>query len=241
MTLDPNNLVSTGTLFPTQLRAAATTIQPKTFANDSSATLLGALYPVAFNASTGFFVPWTSGTSQVSTITADGTPATAGTFIVAVNGDPTTGIAFNATAATIQTALLALPSLSAGDVTAVATTGANLGEANAVVTLTFGGSLAGEEVTITITPTLTGNDHVLAEVTAGVGSHGSAIITGFVWPDPIKLHATNEVLGNIMLGGKVHFDDIVVPAGETSATLAVACRKSLRDKGIIVQGLTSFH
>lgn len=106
--------------------------------------------------------------NEINTITADATPATAGTFTLTVSGQTTAGIAYNATAAAIETALEALSNVVPGDVTAIATTGANLGAASAVVTLTWGGAFAGTNVTITADMAgLTGNPHVFATPTQG--------------------------------------------------------------------------
>jgi len=114
---------------------------------------------------------------EVNTLSAHATaPATAGTFTVTINGQTTAGIAFDATAATVQTALEALSNVAPGDVTAVATAGANLGVAAAVVTLTWGGALASQDITISInTSGLTGNPHTLATTTAGFAATASRI------------------------------------------------------------------
>lgn len=107
-------------------------------------------------------------TNEVNTITAASTPATAGNFTLTVNGQTTANIAFNATAAAVQAALELLSSVGVGNVTCVATTGANLGVANAVVTITYGGTLGGQNLTTSATMAgLTGNPHVFAVSTEG--------------------------------------------------------------------------
>lgn len=74
------------------------------------------------------------------------------------------------------------------------------------------------------------------------GSDGTGTIKGFVWPDQVVLDGSNEVLGNVLLQGKVHYDDIPVPAGETQNDLDTALRTGgLREAGIIIQGLTQFR
>lgn len=57
-----------------------------------------------------------AGTSEVQTVTITGTP-TGGTFTLTYGGATSAPIAFNATAAQVQAALLALPTLEAGDIT----------------------------------------------------------------------------------------------------------------------------
>lgn len=219
------------------LRASATKIQAKTFAGGSGT--LGKLTPVTFNTSTNFWQVWGAGTVEISTITSNATPATAGDFTLTVDGNTTAAIAFDATAADIQAALEALPNIAPGDVTAVATTGVDLGDASAVVTLTWGGVFVGLDVALTATMGgLTGNAHVLAEATAGVvDAYGTSVIAGFLWPDEVVL-ATGEVLGQVMLAGEIHYDDIPLPSGETEADLKAALRSGPRALGIYIQGLT---
>lgn len=57
-----------------------------------------------------------AGTAEVQTVTITGTP-TGGTFTLTYGGATTAPIAYNATAPQVQAALLALPTLEAGDVT----------------------------------------------------------------------------------------------------------------------------
>jgi hypothetical protein len=78
--------------------------------------------------------------SEVQRITITGTP-TGGTFTLTFNSQTTTGIAYNATASAVQTALEALSNIDPGDVTA---TGGSL--PGSFVTLTFGGQYAGTDV-----------------------------------------------------------------------------------------------
>lgn len=73
------------------------------------------------------------------------------------------------------------------------------------------------------------------------GANGTGTIRAFVWPKPITLHATDEVLGVVLMAGDVHFKDIPV-AGGTEAELIAAIRvppagESLRALGIHIKGL----
>lgn len=237
MALNPNELFSSASVSALK-RVEAKTIQPKTFASGSGT--LAQLTPVTFNTLTGFWQVWTDATAEVTTITANATPNTGGTFTLTVNGVTTAAIAFDATAAQVQTALEALANVQSGDVTAVQTTGTDLGDANAVVTLTWGGNFTGTNPTISIDDTgLTGGsgDHALAEATAGVAAGETNKVKGFIWPDAVVLDSDEEVIGNVLLEGKVHYDDITLPAGETAANLKGALRNGPRTEGLIIQGL----
>jgi hypothetical protein len=66
---------------------------------------------------------------------------------------------------------------------------------------------------------------------------GADTIVGFVHPLPIQLHATKEVLGIVMSAGEIHYDDIVLPDGESEADLQTAIRANLRARGLYVRGL----
>ena len=95
-------------------------------------------------------VSGTEGTDEVQSLVVD---ATGGTFTLTYAGQTTAAIAFDATAAAIQAALIALSNLAAGDVVCAG------GPVNSSpVTITFGGTLAGRNVAqITTTATsLTG-------------------------------------------------------------------------------------
>ena len=63
-----------------------------------------------------------TGTAEVQTITITGTP-TGGTFTLTFDGQTTAGIAFNAAAAAVQSALEALSNLAPGDVTVTGAAG----------------------------------------------------------------------------------------------------------------------
>jgi hypothetical protein len=197
------------------------------------------LTPLQYSSSTGFHSVWSAGTDEISTITSDGTPATAGDFTLTVDGATTAAIAFDATAADVQAALEALPNVAPGDVVGVATTGVDLGDASAVVTLTWGGAFAGSDVDLSATMGgLTGNAHVLAEATPGAGS--GADIDALLWA-PDEAHAgllAGETLIQAFKSGLVHRDDVVLPAGESQSVLDAALKAmSLRQKGLTVQGL----
>lgn len=82
-----------------------------------------------------------SGNNEVQVVTLGGTAATGGTFTLTFNSETTTTIAYNASAATVQSALEGLASYSSGD---FAVTGSNGGP----WTVTFTGTLAGTNVSL---------------------------------------------------------------------------------------------
>jgi hypothetical protein len=110
-----------------------------------------------------------TGTNEVQTLSLGA--ATAGTFTITFNGQTTSAIAYNATAAVVQAALEALSNVDPGDVTVSG------GPLPAQVTLTFGGRYSATDVPqITITPTLTGGTVTVA--TSTVGAPGNKIGIG---------------------------------------------------------------
>jgi hypothetical protein len=80
------------------------------------------------------------GTSEVQTVTITGTP-TGGTFTLTFSGQTTGSIAYNAAAAAVQTALVALSNINPGDVTV----GGGPGPGTPY-TVTFGGQYASTDV-----------------------------------------------------------------------------------------------
>lgn len=111
-----------------------------------------------------------SGVNEVQRATITGTP-TGGTFTLTYAGQTTNSIAYNATAATVKTALVALSNLTADDVDVTDGPGPA-----APYTFTFGGTLAGTNVAqMTATGSFTGGTAPAITVTT---------ITGGVAPTP---------------------------------------------------------
>lgn len=189
---------------------------------------------------------WAGQTNEVNTLTADGTPASAGTFTLTVNGVTSAAIQFDATPAIVQAALEAMSNIAPGDVVASGAAG-DLGDAGYVLTLTWGGTFAGQNVTITANQAgiSAGNDFVLATSTQGGSdlSDGSDI-DGFLWC-PERPHTTStagEQIVQIFLAGSIHAADVPVPTGESQADLNEALLgSSLREKGIHIVGLAGVH
>lgn len=104
---------------------------------------------------------------EVQTLSITGGTPTTGTFKLTLNGETTEALAYNATAAEIETALLALDGIEVGDLTA---SGTDL--ATGDIAIQFAGNLAGTDVTkmvvtenesmdagvVSVTETTKGND-----------------------------------------------------------------------------------
>lgn len=239
MTLQQDELFSSVPGLGSGPRFIPGSIQPKQFAAGSGTIPKHSL--VAANSATGFWEPFDAeaGTDQINTITADGTPATAGTFFISVRGEETIPLAFDSDAAEVQAALEALQGIDVGDVVGVDSVGTDLGDAGHVVTLTFGGKLKGTVISIQIDITgLTGNDHVLATPTPGVAGVALNEAQGFAWPDDVVLNAAGEILRTVMLSGRVHRDDVALN-GQSQAAVDAAL-VALRTKGFTIEGLEAF-
>jgi hypothetical protein len=118
--------------------------------------------PTCVNGGYGAAITVTCNTpaNEVQSLATSGSP-TGGTITLTFQGQTTSAIDFDATAAEVQTALLALSNLDTGEVTAA---GGPLG--TAPVTLTFAGRYAGANVPkITVTSALTGGTNPTAEIT----------------------------------------------------------------------------
>jgi hypothetical protein len=115
-----------------------------------------------------------SGVDEVQTITITGTP-TGGTFTLTYDGQTTSAIAYNATAADVKTALAALSNVHAEDIT---TAGGGL--PGTPVTVTFGGGeFDGSNVPqMTATGSLTGGSTPAVAVTTTTGGGGAITVQG---------------------------------------------------------------
>lgn len=109
---------------------------------------------------------------EVQTITTTGSP-TGGTFTVTEEGQTTTAIAYNATAATVQTALQALSTIGAGNVTVT-------GSAGGPYTVTFTGVLAGIGVTLMTSSgaALTGGTSPATATTRATAGGSATVLLG---------------------------------------------------------------
>lgn len=69
------------------------------------------------------------------------------------------------------------------------------------------------------------------------GSNGTGTVSGFIFPDAVTLNASKEVIGQVLIQGKIHYSDIVLPENEVEANLKTALRSGPRGLGLIIQGL----
>jgi hypothetical protein len=121
-------------------------------------------------ANVGLWAPYAGAASEVQTVTITGTP-TGGTFTLTLSGETTAAIAFNATAAAVESALEALPSLSAADVAVTGGPGPDT-----AFTVTFGGAYAGANVPAMTASgaSLTGGSSPAVAVTTPTAGGGTA-------------------------------------------------------------------
>lgn len=135
--------------------------------------------PLGRITATGLLGPYAGRTNEVQTVSLGA--ATAGTVTIGFDGETTGAIAFNASTADVQAALLALSNLNQGDV--VVTGGPFPG----TVTLTFGGAYNGVNVPqVVVTPTgLTGGTVTVTTTTQGGSAvtDGRATLVGFLYTD----------------------------------------------------------
>lgn len=154
---------------------------------DTSAFTSGTHYPNGYFPSglplgkitaSGKYGPYGSKASEVQTLSLGA--ASAGTITITFDGETTAAIAYNASAATVQTALEALSNINPGDVTA---TGGPL--PGTAVTLTFGGRYLGKNVpAITVgSGSLTGGTVTINTSTGGGStvSDGTETLAGFLF------------------------------------------------------------
>lgn len=118
-------------------------------------------------------VPQTAVTNEVQTVEITGTP-TGGTFKLSFLGWETSALAHNVSAANMQTALRALPSINGANV--------SVSLSSSTYTITFSGTLAGQNVALLVLSdnSLTGGttpSATITQATAGVGYATSGIFT----------------------------------------------------------------
>lgn len=153
---------------------------------------------------TGLYGLYGGAADEVQSLVATG--ATAGTFTLSFDGETTAAIAWDATAAAVQAALLLLSNLNAGDVVA---TGGPL-PATPVV-LSFGGQYTGVNVpAITgASGSLTGGTATITTTTAGGsgGAGGLEAAAGLLYaavPYGVNNAAGDDLIGALFVGGTVY-------------------------------------
>lgn len=162
-------------------------------------------YPSTYNTITPVVAtttPGGTGVNEVQTVTIP-TTATGGTYTLTYSGQTTGAIAYNANAATVQTALLALSNLDTGDVVVSGGPGGT-----AALVITFGGTLAETNVgQITATGSLTGAA-VVAPVVQVFGVDGNSL--------PIRLKTLAAATGATLTPTVA--SDVVNDAGDYGYT-----------------------
>lgn len=69
------------------------------------------------------------------------------------------------------------------------------------------------------------------------GSNGTNTCKGFVGPDPIVLDSDEEVLGNVIMEGTIHVDDVKAATSEADGDVETMLKTQARPLGFYVQGL----
>lgn len=248
MTLADRDFYSSEVTVPARPRISVIRARTGTLAAQTGAPTLPFGTPVSWDKANSVFTVYTQPSdAAIYTITANATAASGGTFTVLIDGRAVE-FAFDVAAAAMQTALNAML-LDAGvsyTVACVATTGTDLGDNSAVITITFSENAGAPSVQID-TSDLSGNAHTLAATDAGTQLYGTNEIVGIVADvDGVATSASGEV--QFLLGYEVEFhrDDIntatirAVLGGSPSANeLDTALRSpELRKLGIRVRGLS---
>ncbi|MFJ7990340.1 hypothetical protein [Streptomyces sp. NPDC096351] len=178
--------------------------------------------PLGKITASGLYAPYAAVTNEIQTLTVTGGP-TGGTFTITFSGQTTGAIAYNASAATVQTALEALSNVNAGDIKVT-------GNAGGPWTLTYGGQYLGENVgAVTTTETFTGGtspDITIATTTGGdtaTASDGTQVFAGFLFTEVSFYPGHTKVAAPIMVHGQIDvtklpvaFDPTDVPAGSNT-------------------------
>ncbi|MFD9721126.1 hypothetical protein [Streptomyces sp. NPDC059076] len=178
--------------------------------------------PLGELTASGLYAPYSAVTNEVQTLTVTGTP-TGGTFTITWSGQTTAALPYNATAAQVQTALVALSNIAPGDVKVTGNTGGPW-------TLTWGGAQLGEDVAApTTTESFTGGtspDITIATTTAGgaaSASDGSQIFAGFLFTEISFFPTSTKAAAPLMVHGQIDvaklpvaFDPTDVPAGSNT-------------------------
>ncbi|MDX5526072.1 hypothetical protein PV677_35990 [Streptomyces sp. DE06-01C] len=183
-------------------------------------TVMKSGVPLGKVTASGLYAPYAGLTSEVQTVTVTGTP-TGGTYTLTYSGQTTAAIPYNATAAQVQTALEGLSNLAPGDV--VAGGGPHPGSA---VTVTFGGTLTGDDVAqMTASATnLTGGTTPAVTVTTttaggtAAASDGTQILAGFLVSEISFNPASTKAAGALLWHGEVFAGELPVPLNPANVT-----------------------
>lgn len=217
--LDGTNDANTITLDLTKFTSgthytAGTLLQPR--------NVLKSGLPLGKITASGLYAPYAGPTNEVQTVTITGGP-TGGTFTLTWNGQTTAAIAYNATAAAVQSALEALSNIAPGDVTVT-------GSAGGPYTVTFGGAQLGEDVAqMTASGAgLTGGTSPAVSIStttaggAASASDGTEVLAGFLLVEVPFTPGSTKAAGALLWRGEVFADQVPVPfdADDVASTTA---------------------
>ncbi|MFD5848275.1 hypothetical protein [Streptomyces chartreusis] len=169
--------------------------------------------PLGKVTSSGLYAPYGAPSNEVHTLTVTGGP-TGGTFTITWSGQTTTALAYNATAAQVQAALVALSNIAPGDVVVT-------GNAGGPWTLTWGGTQLGEDVAApTTTESFTGGtspDITIATATAGGAavSDGTEVLQGFLVSEVSFNPGSSKAAGALLWHGEIYAEDCPIPFDPT--------------------------
>ncbi|MGW5689784.1 hypothetical protein ACWEWX_02135 [Streptomyces asiaticus] len=176
--------------------------------------------PLGKISASGLYAPYAGPTSEVQTVTVTGSP-TGGTYTLTFSGQTTAGIAYNATAAQVKTALEALSNVNPGDVTV--TGGPHPGTP---VVVTFVGQYLGDDVgQMTASGAgLTGGTSPavsVATTTAGgtaTASDGTETLAGFLVDGIFFNPGSTKAGGALLWHGEIFADKCPVPFDPTDVS-----------------------
>lgn len=166
--------------------------------------------PLGKVTASGLYAPYAAATNEVQTVTITGSP-TGGTFTLTWNSQTTAAIAYNATAATVRTALEGLSNIDPGDVTVT-------GSAGGPYTVTFGGQYLGDNTAqMTATASLTGGSTpgvTIATTTAGgtaTATDGTQTFAGLLFTETAFNPGSTKCGAALMVHGDVRMAKLPLP------------------------------
>lgn len=174
--------------------------------------------PLGKVTASGLYAPYAGATNEVQTVTVTGSP-TGGTFTLTWNSQTTAAIAYNATAATVRTALEALSNIAPGDVTVT-------GSAGGPYTVTFGGANLGDDVAQMTASgaSLTGGSSPavsVATTTAGGAagaSDGTQVFAGLLYTETAFNAGSTKCGAALMVVGDVAMAKLPLPFERPAST-----------------------
>lgn len=83
------------------------------------------------------------------------------------------------------------------------------------------------------------DDDMWVPYDAAGGPAGADSIRGFLFPDELTLDSDEEVLGQILVEGILHIDDILAATSEADASVKADLQANARALGLHIQGLVN--